>query len=97
MSEWREEDECYEMKFHSSLFTLFKLGKEERLQENELQNTFLSPSCSSLAAVHFFFLSFFFLFESGRLDLAVIKTPSFIELEWSLYEITGEQGPVWDV
>lgn len=98
MSEWREGDECYEMKFHSSLFTLFKLGKEEKLQENELQNTFLSLSCSSLAAVHvfFFFLSFF-LFESGRLDLAVIKTPSFIELEWSLYEITGEQGPVWDV
>lgn len=68
MSEWREEDECYEMKFHSSLFTLFKLGKEERLQENELQNTFLSLSYSSLAALHFFsFFLFFFYLRVGAL------------------------------
>jgi len=31
------------MQFHSTLFRLFKFGKEERLQENELQNTF--PVC----------------------------------------------------
>lgn len=92
MNEGRAGDECYEMKFHSSLFTLFKLGTAQRQQENELHNTFpvcVSLRCSSLADVHFF--------ESGRLNLAVIKTASFIELEWSLYEINGEQGPVWDV
>lgn len=87
VNEGWEGDECYEMKFHSPLFTLFGLGTERRHFQRA------SLSCSSLAAVLFFY----FLFESGRLDLAVIKTASFIELEWSLYEITGEQGPVWDV
>lgn len=31
------------MQFHSTLFALFKFGKEERLQVNDLQNTF--PVC----------------------------------------------------
>ncbi len=57
VNEGRAGDECYEMKFHSSLFTLFKLGTEQRQQENELHNTFPvcgSLSCSSFADVLFF-------------------------------------------
>jgi len=88
-----------QMQFHSTLFRLFKFGKEERLQENELQNTFpvCVPELLLPCSGEVFFYFIFFIWESGRLDLAVIKTAGFIELEWSLYEITGEQGPVWDV
>lgn len=60
VSEWRERGR--RTQFHSTLFRLFKFGKEERLQENELQNTFpvrvpeLLLPCSGAVFLFYFYL-----------------------------------------